>query len=183
MNARHAVNAGLLAAAALFAGASWAQTPGGPRGPEGMGREGLGPMRGFERLHRELNLTQQQEELWKKAQTAQRDAFQSARAKAAETHAKLRVEIDKPGVDLKQFAQLSDQLREQMRAQVEATRKQVRAAWFGVYDSLDAKQKEQVRVAIRDGMDRAGGHRRGHRGGPAGEMHGEHSSGSSGGHG
>jgi Spy/CpxP family protein refolding chaperone len=183
MNARHAVNAGLLAAAALFAGASWAQTPGGPRGPEGMGPEGLGPMRGFERLHRELNLTPQQEELWKKAQTAQRDAFQSARAKAAETHAKLRVEIDKPGVDLKQFAQLSDQLREQMRAQVEATRKQVRAAWFGVYDSLDAKQKEQVRVAIRDGMDRAGGHRRGHRGGPAGEMHGEHSSGSSGGHG
>ncbi len=177
MNARHAVNAGLLAAAALFAGASWAQMPGGPRGPEamgpgGMGPEGMGPMRGFERLHKELNLNAQQEELWKKAQAAQQDASKAMRAKGAETRAKLRVEIDKPGVDLKQYAQLSDKLREQMHAQMEATRKQVRAAWFGVYDSLDAKQKEQVRVAIRDGMDRMA-HRGGRRGGHHGEMHGE----------
>ena len=60
-----------------------------------------------------------------------------------------------------------------MHAQMEATRKQVRTAWFGVYDSLDAKQREQVRVAIRDGMDRMA-HRGGHRGGPRGGMHGEH---------
>jgi len=32
----------------------------------------------------------------------------------------------------------------------------VRAAWFGLYDSLDANQREQVRVAIRDGMDHMG---------------------------
>lgn len=172
MSTRHAVSAGLLAAAALFAGASSAQVPGGPRGPEGMGPDGIGPMRGFERLHRELNLNAQQEELWKKAQTAQRDAFTAIRAKGAETRAKLRVEIDKPGVDLKQYAQLSDKLRDQLHAQTEATRKQVRAAWFSVYDSLDAKQREQVRVAIRDGMDRMA-HRGGHRGGPRGEMHGE----------
>ncbi len=31
-------------------------------------RKAMGPMRGFERLHRELNLNPQQEELWKKAQ-------------------------------------------------------------------------------------------------------------------
>ena len=168
MNTRHAANAGLLAAAALFAGTGWAQMPGGARGPEGMGPEGMGPMRGFERLHRELNLNPKQEELWKKAQDAQREAFRSMRAKAEETRAKLRVEIDKPGVDLKQFAQLGDKMREQMRAQAEATRKQVQDAWFGVYDSLDAKQKEQVRVAIRDGMDRTAGHRGWHRGGPTG---------------
>jgi len=175
MIARHTVKTGLLAAAALFAGAGWAQTPGGPLGPEGMGPEGRGAGRGFERLHRELNLNPKQEELWKKAQDSQREAFKSVRAKGAETHAKLRVEIDKPGADLKQFAQLRDKLREQMHAQMEAVRKQVRAAWFGVYDSLDAKQKEQVRVAIRDRMDRpAGGHRGGHRGGPRGGMHGEH---------
>src|SRR5262245_32634396 len=150
---RHAVKAALVAATALFAGAGWAQMPEGPAAG------GMGPMRGFERLHKQLNLNPQQEELWKKAQAAQRDAFKEMRAKGAETRAKLRVEIDKPGIDLKQFAQLGDQLREQMRAQAELTRKQVRAAWFGVYDSLDAKQREQVRVAIRDGMDRAGGHR------------------------
>src|SRR5215467_633550 len=137
MSTRHAVNAGLLAAAALFAGATWAQAP-----------EGMGPMRGFERLHKELNLNGQQEDLWQKAQTAQREAFKSLRAMDAEARTQLRAEIDKPGVDLKQFAQYRDQLREHMHAQMEATRKQVRTAWFGVYDALDATQRKQVRVAI-----------------------------------
>ena len=163
MTLRHAMTAGAVAAAALFAGAGWAQAPDGPR-------EGMGPVRGFERLHKQLNLNPQQEDLWKKAQAVQRDAFKGMRAKAAETRAKLRVEIDKPGVDLKQFAELRDQLREQMRAQMDATRKQVRAAWFGLYDSLDSNQREQVRVAIRDGMDRMG-HRGGRRG--AGETQGQ----------
>ena len=167
MSTRHATKAALLAAAALFAGTSFAQM----RGPEGAGPEGFGPMRGFERLHRQLNLNPQQEELWKKAQDAQSDAFKAMRAKAEETRARLRVEIDKAGVDLKQFADLGDKLRGEMRAQMDVSRKQVRSAWFGVYDSLDPKQKEQVRVAIRDGMDR--GRRGGHHGGPRGEMRGE----------
>ena len=159
--------AGLLAAGLVGAGSSWAQTP----GPRGQGPEGMGSIRGFERLHRELNLNPQQEELWKKAQAAQRDAFRSMRAKGEETRAKLRVEIDKPGADLKQFAQLRDQLRSQTNAQTEAARKQVRAAWFAVYDALDTNQKERVRVAIRDGMDRmARGHRGDRRGGPRGEF-------------
>jgi hypothetical protein len=155
-----------LAAAALVAGAGWAQIPGSPEG------QGARPMRGFERLHKQLNLNPQQEDLWQKAQVAQRDAFRAMRAKGAETRAKLRVEIDKPGVDLKQFAQTRDQLGAQMQAQMEATRKQVRSAWFAVYDTLDARQKEQVRVAIRDGMDRMG-HMGRHRGGPRGEAGGE----------
>jgi len=163
MIARHEVKLMLLAAGLLVAGSVWAQAPGG-KGPEGMGA-----MRGLERLHKDLNLNAQQEELWKKAQAAQRDAFRSIRAKGEETRAKLRVEIDKPGADLKQFAQLRDELGAQMRAQMEATRKQVREAWFAVYDTLDPGQREKVRVAIRDGMDRMGRH---HRGGPRGEMHG-----------
>ena len=167
MTTRQAMKACLLAAAALFAGASFAQVG----GPEGAAAEGIGPMRGFERLHRQLNLNPQQEELWKKAQEAQRDAFKVLRAKAEETRARLRVEIDKAGADLKQFAELGDRLRADMRAQMDASRKQVRSAWFGVYDSLDAKQKEQVRIAIRDGMDR--GHRGWHHGGSQGEMRGQ----------
>jgi Spy/CpxP family protein refolding chaperone len=170
MTPRHAVNAALLAAAALFAGASWAQMADGPGAAHA---EGMGPMHGFERLHKALKLTPQQEELWNKAQSAQRDAFKAMRAKGEETHAQLRAEIDKPGADLKQYAELGDKLRDQMHAQMEATRKQVRGAWFSVYDSLDPKQREQVRVAIRDGMDRMG--HRGRHGGPMGEMHGEHS--------
>jgi hypothetical protein len=58
-----------------------------------------------------------------------------------------------------------------MRAQMEATHKQVREAWFAVYDTLDSGQKEKVRVAIRDGMDRMG-HMGRHRDGPRGERHG-----------
>ncbi len=155
------LTAALFAAGLLGAASSWAQMPGGT--------EGRGPARGFERLHKELNLNAQQEELWKKAQTAQRDAFRSMRAKGQETRATLRAEIDKPGADLKQFAQLRDELGAQMRAQMEAARKQMREAWFAVYDTLDSGQKEKVRVAIRDGMDRMGRH---HRGGPRAEMHG-----------
>ncbi len=162
--------AGLLAVGLVGVGSSWAQM-----GPRGQGQEGQGPMRGFEKLHKELNLNAQQEELWKKAQAAQRDAFRSTRAKGEETRAKLRVEIDKPGADLKQFAQLRDQLRAQMHAQMEAARKQVRATWFVVYDALDANQKERVRLAIRDGMDRGGRMGRHHRGGAHGEALGERS--------
>jgi len=152
------LTAALFAAGLLGAASSWAQAPAG-NGPEGMG-----PMRGLERLNKELNLNAQQEELWKRAQGVQRDAFRSMRAKGEETRAKLRVEIDKPGADLKQFAQLRDQLGAQMRAQMEATQKQVREAWFAVYDTLDSGQKEKVRVAIRDGMDRMGHMGRHHRG-------------------
>ncbi|HEY6241769.1 MAG TPA: periplasmic heavy metal sensor [Burkholderiales bacterium] len=170
MTARHGVKLAALAAAVLVAGSSWAQMPGGHRGE---GPEGMGPMRGFERLHKELKLNPKQEELWQKAQAAQREAFASMRAKGEEMRAKLRVEIDKPGADLKQFAQMRDQLGAQMQAQMEATRKQVRETWFTVYDSLDTKQKEQVRVAIRDGMDRMARMGR-HHGGDRGEMGGEH---------
>jgi hypothetical protein len=165
MTPRHAVTAVALAAAAVFAGAGWAQAPDGQR-------ESVRPMRGFERLHNQLNLNPQQEDLWEKAKIAQRDAFKAMRAQGAETRAKLRAEIDKPGADLKQFVELRDQLREQMHAQIESSRKQVRAAWFGLYDSLDASQREQVRVAIRDGMDRMG-HRGGRRGAPRGETQGQ----------
>jgi len=161
--------AALFAAGLLGAGAGWAQMPGG-KGPEGMR-----PMRGFERLHKELNLNPQQEELWKKAQAAQREAFRSMRAQGEETRARLRAEIDKPGADLKQFVQLRDQLGARMHAQMDANRKQAREAWFVVYDALDANQKEKVRVAIRDGMDRMARHRGGQRGGHHGEMHGQSS--------
>jgi hypothetical protein len=155
----------LFAAGILGAGVAVAQHPGAQGGPQ---QEG---MHGFGRLHKQLNLNPQQEDLWQKAQAAQRDAFKSLRAKGEENRTKLRAEIDKPGVDLKQFAEHRDQLRDQMRAEMDASRKQVRGAWFSVYDSLDPQQREQVRVAIRDGMDRTGhrGMRRGPHGGAQGE--------------
>jgi len=155
----------LVAAGILGAGVAVAQMP------EGQGGAHPDGMHGFQRLHQQLNLNPQQEELWQKAQGAQRDGFKTLQGKAEENRAKLRTEIDKPGVDLKEFAQLRDQLREQMRTQAEASRRQSRTAWFALYDSLDPNQREQVRVAIRDGMDRVG-HRGMHRGSPRGDMQG-----------
>ena len=155
----------ILAAGILGAGVALAELP------DGQGAASPEGMHGFGRLHKQLNLNPEQEALWQKAQAAQRDAFKALRAKGEETRAKLRTEIDKPGTDLKAFAQLRDQLREQIRAEGEASRQQVRAAWFSLYDSLDAAQREQVRVAIRDGMDRMG-HRGMRRGGPHGNMQG-----------
>src|SRR5215831_9236358 len=134
----------LVAAGLVAAGSAWAQMP----QAEGM--------HGFARLHKQLNLNPQQEELWQRAQTAQRDAFKAMRTTGEQNRAKLRAEIDKPGADLKQFAQTRDQLREQMRTQMDASHKQVRDAWFALYDTLDANQKEQVRLAILSGMDRMG---------------------------
>ena len=156
-NRRMIPAAALVAAGLLGAGVAVAQMSDGP-GAEGM--------HGFGRLHKALNLNPQQEDLWQKAQSAQRDAFKSLRTTGERNRAKLRAEIDKPGADLKQFAQTRDQLREQMRTQMEASHKQVRDAWFALYDTLDANQKEQVRLAILSGMDRMG--RGGHR------MHGDH---------
>src|SRR5204862_3569912 len=95
MIAPHGVKFMLLAAGLLVAGSVWAQAP-GERGPEGMG-----PMLGLERLHKEVNLNAHQEELWKRAQAAQREAHRSMRAQGEETRAQLRAEIDKPGADLK----------------------------------------------------------------------------------
>ena len=61
------LTAALFAAGLLGAASSWAQAP--------AGAEGMGPMPGFDRLHKELKLNAQQEDLWKRAQAAQREAF------------------------------------------------------------------------------------------------------------
>jgi protein CpxP len=155
----------LLAASLLGAGV-WTQA--NAQGRRGGDADGMGPMGNMQRLHDKLNLSASQEELWKKAQAASKEAFQKLRAGGREQHERMRAEIDKPGADMKQVMELGDQ----MRAQMETTRKQIRAAWLPVYDSLDANQKEQVRLAVKDGMGRM--HRGGRKGGPHGEQGGEH---------
>lgn len=125
-----------------------AQGYGGPHG----GGEGMYGFAGMERLHDALKLNPQQEALWKKAQETSREAFKKMRASAQEMREKIRAEIDKPGADLKNLQSVEDKLHEQM----DATRKQVRAARLAVYESLDAGQKEQVRLAIKERMDHGG---------------------------
>jgi len=112
----------------------------------------------LERIHAELKLNEPQEALWKKAQAQSRESFKHMRDAGRELRGKMRAGIDKPGADLKQLAQLGDELR----SQAQASRNQVRDAWFAVYDALDAGQKEQVRQILKARLERSG-HRRGRR--------------------
>lgn len=133
-----AIAAGLIGAA----GGAWAHMH-RPFGPERMfGR--------LDKVRAELKLNERQEALWKNAETRTRESFERMRANGRELREKMRAGLEQPGADLKQLAQLGDQLRQQ----AEASRRQTREAWFELYDSLDAGQKEQVRQFLKQRMDR-----------------------------
>src|SRR5271170_1853203 len=97
----------------------------------------------------DLKLSDQQEELWQKAQEATDDAIDRTRIINRDLHDQMRVDLDQPGADLKQIIQRQDEAR----INTEAVFKQAREAWFTAYDSLNADQKEQLREAVREGMD------------------------------
>jgi|GEM_PF-6991962 len=97
----------------------------------------------------DLKLSGKQEELWEKAQEATDDATDRARIINRNLHDQIRVDLDQPSADLKQMIQR----QEEARIKTEAVFKQAREAWFTAYDSLNAGQKEQLREAVREGMD------------------------------
>ena len=137
-----AVAAGLLG----IGGGAWAQAH---------RHHGYGAERMFGRLDKiraELKLNGQQEALWKKAEAQSRETFRGMRDAGRGLRDKMLAGIDKPGADLKQLAALGEELR----AQAQASRKQVREAWFAVYDALDAGQKEQVRQYLKGRLEQFG---------------------------
>jgi len=97
----------------------------------------------------DLDLSPKQEELWSKAQKESEEAFERMRIINRDLHDQIRVDLDQPGADLKQVIQR----QEEARTKIETAFKQARAAWVTAYDSLSAAQKDQLRTAIRDGMD------------------------------
>jgi hypothetical protein len=97
----------------------------------------------------DLNLSDQQEALWKKAQDKAEEATGRVQAINRDLRDQVRVDLDKPGADLK----LIIQRQEEARIKIETAFKQARQAWFTAYDSLNAKQREQLREAIRGSMD------------------------------
>lgn len=129
-----------------LAGSVWAQ----PHRHHGYGAERM--FGRLDKIRAELKLNGQQEALWKKAEAQSRESFRGMRDAGRELREKMRAEIAKPGADLKQLAGLGEELR----AQAQASRKQVREAWFAVYDALDAGQKEQVRQYLKARLERFG---------------------------
>jgi hypothetical protein len=108
--------------------------------------------RALARLHNELNLDAQQENLWNEARAFSREQRGAVRARMERGRAEIRTLLEQPGGDLRAVTQRMDALRAEGLVQRDA----VRDRWFAVYDSLGAEQKEKVRLFFKDGADRTG---------------------------
>jgi Spy/CpxP family protein refolding chaperone len=106
--------------------------------------------RALTRLHNELNLDAQQENLWKKARDFAREQRGAVRDRLERGRAEIKTLLEQPGSDLRAVTQRMDALRAEGLAQRDA----VRDRWFAVYDSLGAEQKEKVRLFFKDGAER-----------------------------
>jgi LTXXQ motif family protein len=119
------------------------------------------PVASMMRMHRRLELTAAQQATWDKAREQSRENFRNMHATAKDIREKTLAQLKQPGADLKQVAKNQDQFGESMRD----ARKKMRDTWLGVYDSLDAKQKERVQQHMLAQLERSGGERfGGHRG-------------------
>ena len=158
--------AALAVSLGLAANAYAAPAEGSPA-PQMMGMHGHHGMihgRGMARLHDELKLDAKQEALWKDADKFAQDHRATMRERFGKDHTELKAMLDKPGADLRALAKRMDDLR----AEGMKDRDVVRDRWFAVYDSLNAEQKEKVRLFFKAGMER-----RGDKGGQGGHrMHG-----------
>lgn len=96
----------------------------------------------FTRLHDDLKLDAKQEVLWQEADKATRDAMTAMRERMRQQHDELKAKMSQPGADVRAiFKQMDDQHTEGQKAH-----SAMRDRWLGVYDTLNADQKEKVRV-------------------------------------
>lgn len=130
--------AAMLAALALLAVAaySWAGGPGRHHDSD--------PIATIAALRPQLNLNTSQQLQFDNALAQSQAAHQARRGGFAQLKAATQAELGKSAPDLGALAALSDQVQQQASGQ----RKQARAAWLALYDTLSADQKLVVRDAI-----------------------------------
>ena len=109
---------------------------------------------GMQRLHDDLKLDAKQEAQWQEAQKFARDTFDGAREQGRKQHDELNAALAQPGADLRALLKRMDDLRAERQKQHDA----VRDRWLSVYDTLDADQKEKVRLFFKNGSERMGRH-------------------------
>lgn len=129
--------------------------PFGGAGPDGAGRPGYHMMfdgRGMARLHDDLKLDAKQEAAWQQADKASKDAMTAMRDRMAKHHDEIQAMIDKPGTDLREVAKRMDDFR----AEGQKLHQENRDRWLAVYDTLNAEQKEKVRVFFKGMSERMG---------------------------
>lgn len=164
---RRAAAAAAAALALSFGGAVLAQPMGGPMGGPGgpMGHGPGGPMghgpgaQGFfgghfgmmlEEAKSRLSLDTSQQLLWDNAVAQSKAARESARAVHQKMRETMRTELAKPEPDLAALATMADD----MHAQGDALRRQVRDPWLKLYATFNAEQKAIVREMLQKKMER-----------------------------
>lgn len=160
---RRAAAAAAAVLALGFGGAVLAQPMGGPGGPMGGagGPMGYGPGgHGFggghlamvlEEAKSRLALDTSQQMLWDNAVAQSKAARDSARALHQKMRESMRAELAKTEPDLAALATMADD----MHAQADALRRQVRDPWLKLYTTFNAQQKAVVREMLQKRMERA----------------------------
>lgn len=154
---------------------SFAMPRGEPGNGPGFAAHGQGMhfghgFQGMQRLHDDLKLDAKQEAQWQDAQKFAKDSFDGAREQGRKQHEEFNAALSQPGADLRALLKRMDDVRAERQKQHDA----VRDRWLSVYDTLNAEQKEKVRLFFKAGSERMGRHmdRRGMRppvDGPAGK--------------
>jgi protein CpxP len=128
----------LLAAVALCGVAAYSWADGARHG------HGTDPLAVIASLQAQLKLNTSQQLQFDKALAQSKAAHDAMKASFAQLKAATQTELAKSAPDLAALAALSDQVQQQNSD----VRKQTRAAWLALYDTLSADQKLVVRDAI-----------------------------------
>ena len=140
--------AGVMAAALIAVGsqAAFAQPGGHARGAD----HGLAIEQVLASLKAQLNLNTSQQVMWDNAVAHAKLARMSARTSMDQVHATLKAELAKAEPDLAAVATAADQIQ----ANNQAARKQVRDEWLRLYATFSPAQKAVVRDALRERVSR-----------------------------
>ncbi|CAI8747202.1 MULTISPECIES: hypothetical protein [Methylococcus] len=140
-----------LIAAFVFAGlASVVSTAGAFPPPKPDPEERLAGM--LWRIHGELNLNGDQENLWKRAEDDTRQLTKSHRERFDAAQKDIKSALSDGNADLRA---LFDRL-DADKSSIEARMKENRKLWLNFYDSLDATQKKTVNAQLLAELDKMG---------------------------
>jgi hypothetical protein len=128
----------LLAAVALCGVAAYSWADGARHGHD------TDPLAVIAGLQAQLNLNTSQQLQFNNALAQSKTAHDAMKSGFAQLKAATQTELAKSAPDLASLAALSDQVQQQNSG----VRKQARAAWLALYDTLSADQKLVVRDAI-----------------------------------
>lgn len=141
--------AGVMAAALIAAGSQAALAqPGHGRGPGP--DHGLAIEHVLASLKSQLNLNTSQQVMWDSAVANGKAARVAARSSMDQVQATLKAELAKAEPDFAAVATIADQVQ----ANHQAARKQVRDEWLRLYATFTPAQKAVVRDAIRERVAR-----------------------------